>query len=47
MIAIKEKEATIIQGGKPISFYSRKLKGPQTQYTGTEKELFSIVKNFK
>ena len=29
--------AVISQNGKPIAFYSRKLTGPQTWYTVTEK----------
>ena len=39
--------AMIIQDYKPIDFYSRKLTGPQTRYTVTEKELISIVKTLK
>ena len=35
--------AVIIQEGKPIAFYSRKLTVPQTRYTVTEKELINIV----
>ena len=33
----------IIQGGRPIEFYSRKLTNPQTRYTMTEKELLIIA----
>jgi RNase H-like domain found in reverse transcriptase len=33
----------ILQRGKPIAFYSRKLKPQQTRYTTTEQELLSIV----
>ena len=33
--------------GLTKSFYSRKLTGPQTRYTVTEKELLSIVKTLK
>ena len=39
--------AVIIQNGRPIYFYSRKLTGPQTRYTVTEKELLRIVETLK
>jgi hypothetical protein len=39
--------AVISQEGKPISFYSRKLKPKQTRYTTTERELLSIVEILK
>ena len=39
--------AVIAQKGKPIAFYSRKLKPEQTRYTTTEKELLSIVETLK
>jgi RNase H-like domain found in reverse transcriptase len=39
--------AVISQKGKPIAFYSRKLKPEQTRYTTTERELLSIVKTLK
>ena len=39
--------AVISQNGKPIPFYSRKLTGPQTRYTVTEKGLLSIVETLK
>ena len=39
--------AVISQDGKPIAFYRRKLTGPQTRYTVTEKELLTIVKTLK
>ena len=39
--------AFIIHSGKPINFYSRKLRGSQTRYTVTEKEFISIVDNLK
>ncbi|MGA1256817.1 MAG: pol polyprotein, partial [Candidatus Nanopelagicaceae bacterium] len=37
----------ISQDGKPIAFYSRKLKDAQTRYTTTERELLSIVETLK
>ena len=37
----------IIQDGKSITFYIRKLTEPQKWYTVTEKELLGIVKTFK
>ena len=37
----------ISQDGKPIAFYSRKLKDAQTRYTTTERELLSIVEILK
>ena len=37
----------ISQDGKPIAFYSRKLKPEQTRYTTTERELLSIVETLK
>ena len=37
----------IVQDGKPIAFYRRKLTGPQAWYTVMEKELLSIVKTLK
>ena len=39
--------AVISKNRKPIAFYSRKLIGPQTRYTVTEKEWLSIVKTLK
>ena len=39
--------AVISQNGKPLAFYSRKLKGAQTKYNTTERELLSIVEVFK
>jgi len=37
----------ISQSGKPIAFYSRKLKPKKTWYTTTEWELLSIVETLK
>ena len=39
--------AVIAQRGRPIAFYSRKLKPEQTRYTTTERELLSIVETLK
>ena len=39
--------AVISQSGKPIAFYSRKLKPEQTRYTTTKRELLSIVETLK
>jgi RNase H-like domain found in reverse transcriptase len=39
--------AVILQQGKPIAFYSRKLNPTQTSYTSTERELLSIVDTLK
>ena len=39
--------AVISQNGKPIAFYSRKLKSAQVRYTTTERELLSIVETLK
>ena len=39
--------AVIMQEGKPIAFYSRKLNPAQTHYTTMEWELLSIVKTLK
>ena len=39
--------AVISQRGKPIAFYTRKLKPEQTRYTTTERELLSIVETLK
>ena len=37
----------ILQNGKPIAFYSRKLNLAQTRYTATKRELLSIVVKLK
>jgi hypothetical protein len=39
--------ACISQVGRPIAFYSRKLKPAQTKYTTTERELLSMVETMK
>jgi RNase H-like domain found in reverse transcriptase len=39
--------AVISQEGKPIAFYSCKLKPAQTRYTTTERELLSILETLK
>ena len=37
----------ILQEGKPLTFYSRKLAAAQRNYTTSEKELLSIVETLK
>jgi hypothetical protein len=37
----------ILQNGRPIAFYSRKLNPAQTRYTVTEHELLSIIERLK
>ena len=39
--------AVIMQEGKPLAFFSRKLTSAHRNYTTTEKELLSIVKTLK
>ena len=39
--------AVIMQEGKPLAFYSRKLNGAQKRYTTGEQELLSIVETLK
>ena len=39
--------AEMIQEGKPISLYRRKLTGAQSRYTVTENKLLSIVETLK
>ena len=43
MPTITKLGAVIIQNGKPIAFYGRKLTGPQSWYTVSEKVLLSTV----
>src|SRR5688500_12731004 len=45
--SLYQLSACISQNGKPIAFYSRKLKPAQTRYTTTERELLSIVEVLK
>ena len=39
--------ATLVQDGKPLGFYTRKLNKAQQSYTVGEKELLGIVKGLK
>jgi hypothetical protein len=39
--------AFIIQEGKPLAFYSRKLSSAQTCYTTFEQELICIVETYR
>ena len=39
--------AVILQDGKPVAFYSRKLNPAQRNYTTTERELLAIVETLK
>jgi len=43
----KQLGAVIMQEGKPLAFYSRKMKDAQTRYTTGEQELLSIVETLK
>ena len=46
-VSLLQLGTCISQNGKPIAFYSCKLKPAQTQYTTTERELLSILKVLK
>jgi hypothetical protein len=43
----KQLGAVIMQEGKPLDFYSRKLNSAQKRYTTGEKELLSILETLK
>jgi hypothetical protein len=43
----KQLRAVIMQEGKRLAFYSRKLSSAQTRYTTGEQELLSIVETLK
>jgi hypothetical protein len=43
----KQLGAVIMQEGKPLAFYSRKLNSAQTRFTPGEQELLSIVETLK
>jgi hypothetical protein len=43
----KKLGAVIMQEGKLLAFYSRKLKSAQTRYTTGEQEVLSIVETLK
>jgi hypothetical protein len=43
----KQLGAVIMQEGKPLAFYGRKLSSAQTRYTAGEQELLSIVETLK
>ena len=39
----KQLGGIIIQNNKPIAFFLRRLRNPQSKYTMTDKELLAIV----
>jgi hypothetical protein len=43
----KQLGSVIMQEGKPLTFYSRKINSAQTRYTTGEQELLSIVETLK
>ena len=43
----KQLGGVITQKGRPLAFYSRKLRGAQLNYTVTENELLSVVETLK
>jgi hypothetical protein len=43
----KQLGSVIMQEGKPLAFYSRKLNSAQTRYTTGEQELLSVVETLK
>lgn len=43
----KQLGGVITQKGRPLAFYSRKLRGAQLNYTVTEKELLGVVETLK
>ena len=43
----KQLDATLVQGGKPLGFYTQKLNDTQLNYTVGEKELLGIVEGLK
>ena len=45
--SLRQIGAVISQNGKPIAFYSRKLRDGQHNYTTTERELLAIVETLK
>jgi hypothetical protein len=37
----------LIQGGKPVAFFSEKLHGPTLNYSTYDKELYALVRVYK